>query len=101
MQSKFCAAILLKSGKAFFYKHVVRTKPKNEKNYSEIRKYVYSSSRNKHPPPLARIVSSPLCWCVGNYGFYYKYPCLIFLLTRLHINAKIGFREMRIRANSA
>ncbi len=24
------------------------------------------------PPPLARIVSSLLCLCVGNYGFYYN-----------------------------
>ena len=24
------------------------------------------------PPPLARILSSPFCECIGNYGFYYK-----------------------------
>ena len=62
MQSKFCTAILLKSGKAFFYKHIVLTKSKNEK---------------------------------------IKCPCLIFFLTRLHINANISFHDMRIRTYSA
>ncbi len=28
--------------------------------------------RTNTPPPLARIVSSPLCWCISNYGFYYN-----------------------------
>ena len=23
-------------------------------------------------PPLARFVTSPLHWCISNYGFYYK-----------------------------
>ncbi len=40
--------------------------------YSKIQKYVYSSSVNKSPPPLARFLTSPLRWCISNYGFYYN-----------------------------
>ena len=34
-----------------------------------------------NPPPLARIVSSPLCWCIGNYGIYYKTSFLFYIFT--------------------
>ena len=41
--------------------------------YSKIRKYIYSASENRYsPPPLARFVTSPLHWCINNYGFYDK-----------------------------
>ena len=40
-------------------------------HYSEIRKYVYSSSGNKHPMSAGEDAILALTLVVVNYGFYY------------------------------